>query len=107
MLSLLSFISKFSYFVSSFHVISKSLGKLTSAELGLIPSIYKSKVYLQQSKSFIFLCGVDLDSVSFNQILDDSFIVFQGSFFTTSLNSFVDLIFPVPVYTEHFVTYVI
>ena len=53
------------------------------------------------------MCGVDLESVSFNSVSENSFIVFQGSFFTNSLNDFVNLILPVPVYTEQSVTYII
>lgn len=107
MFSILSFIHKFNNLVNAFHIVSKSLGRITAAELGLLPTIDKIRISnnLIKQKSFLFFCGVDLESFSISAINTNSFVVFQGSFFSSNFINFVNLVLPVPVYTEHDITY--
>ena len=49
--SILSFVSNFSYLISSFHVISRSLGEITVSELGLGASLSQCKSYYKYKKT--------------------------------------------------------
>lgn len=108
--SLLSLVKKINIPLNNIHFISSYLGKLSAFELGLIPSVNSySTVFkgLNLESSFIYLCGVDLENFRLNKVVNDSFIVFQGSFFSNKLIDFVNLILPSSVYTEEVSSYII
>lgn len=80
--SLLIFLKKLYLSYSCLHIITKDLGRLISSELGgfSLNSYNLNKLY---SKFFIYLCGVDLDKFFF--VFKNTFIVFQGFFFSNKL----------------------
>lgn len=83
----------------SLNILSNNLGRLSSFELGFIPSVYSKFSYnfSKSIKSFCFFVGVD----DFIFKSKDSFLVYQGSFRDTVLSfKKADLIFPVSTYVE-------
>lgn len=92
--------------LNNLHVILPFMGNLSFMEIGLISS-KRNFICSRKQKSFLYLCGVDLDKFS-DVILGNSvFTIYQGSFFSSSFQKDVDLILPVAVYTEGVYHYLI
>lgn len=104
--SLYCFMQRINNVVASLHVITPSLGKITASEIGIVANSFNFKRF-RLFKSFLFLCGTDLDYLVSSVVTNDSFIVFQGAFLSSHITSLTNLVFPVPVYTEQLVTFVI
>lgn len=80
------------------------LGRISYAEFGLSSPAQQSKSTRNSLVAkFIYLCGVDLDSKVFGRGESNTFVIFQGSFINNL--SYVDLVLPVPVYTENTSSY--
>jgi len=93
------------YNFCNIHIVSSNLGKLSLYECGALSLVTNIKINIKNS--FLYLCGVDLDKFS-DVILDNSsFIIYQGSFYSHRIDSFVNLILPTSVYTEGVYHYLI
>lgn len=85
------------------NVVSSFLGRISAFECGLVPSVNSYSCFKNSLNnvvdSFIFFLGTD-DFV-FDSLAVSNFLVYQGSFYsTTSFFSFLNLVFPVSIYTE-------
>lgn len=108
---LIFFFKRLQLSFSNLHFISSYLGKLTFFELGL-GSIVNSVSTISNNisnftSSFIYFCGVDLENLNLCLINENTFVVFQGSFFSQKLLDVVNLILPSTVYTEEASSYII
>lgn len=111
------FFNAFSYMVSqnvifmqpSLNVISSVLGRISAFELGLVPGI-NSYSYVNSlvrtMNSFIYFLGTEDFVVDSSLTNVSNFFVYQGSFYSTSnFFSFLNLLFPVSIYTERVSSY--
>jgi len=96
--SLLFFCKHSRSFPVNVSVINNHIGRLTFAELGLFSC--KKNIIRKLVQKLIFLCGVDLE---FCNLFKSDFIIYQGFFF--SLKAQVNIILPVPNYTEVSLSY--
>lgn len=86
--------------ISNLHFVFSKIGLLSLLEFGAVKNLsYFSKNINNIGKSIFYFCGVDLDNINLNSLLQSSFLIYQGSFYHNSLELF-NLILPVSVYTE-------
>lgn len=101
--TLLKFFSNLQLSLNNLHFVYNSLGVLSGFEYGL-PVTMNSISCLQSgyntSKSFIYFIGVDFDLLSLQKVNAESFLVYHGSFLTDKVLNFINLILPMPLYTE-------
>lgn len=107
--ALFAFLKNLGLLYSNLHVISLKMGRLAAFEFNLINSSILLNTFKFVNKDllqFIYLCGIDLDSLIVN-CDNNLFFVFQGAFSDNNklVNQF-NLIFPVGVYTEVDSTYI-
>jgi hypothetical protein len=75
------------------------LGRLVNLEIGgFLNNLSFDLIKKSFKKFFIYLCGVDLDKFLF--FSKNTFIVFQGFFFSNKLIKHINLVIPITIYTE-------
>jgi len=83
-------------FLSGLNIVNNHIGRASFAELNLLVYKFAYKFI----KKLIFLCGIDLEFCQFSKF---NFAIYQGFFFSTNYE--VNIVLPVPTYTEVSLSY--
>lgn len=88
LMSLLNMFLLFNFSLKYLHIIDIKMGRICAMELGLICPLNYSIIQRRLTLnivSFVYLCGIEFESYYKSFFTKDSFVVFQGFFYTMNL----------------------